>query len=196
MFKYFKKKFFDHKRETIKSVSSNDIDRQDQKSEGTNSAFDMDQLHELNHLPQHCPGAPSPHVLCNESKLFLVYLMPASSLGQEHVAVISFDYRAHRFGGPNDEALSGHPLYARGLRHYSTYEVVQSSWIKELEIMNSVHPYHRSERFRECHHYVFTFHDSMFECIATNYDYEVVQSQKFHLHEVVAMIAARLNKSI
>jgi len=33
-----------------------------------------------------------------------------------------------KFGGPNDEALGGHPLYERGLGRYGVYEVFNSSW--------------------------------------------------------------------
>jgi hypothetical protein len=32
--------------------------------------------------------------------------------------------------------------------------------------MNSVHPYHDPKQFEELNHYVFTFHDSTFECVA------------------------------
>lgn len=89
----------------------------------------------------------------------------------EHVALIEFKrYRSYKFGSPNDKALSGHPLYSRGLRAYGAFEVNGSSWIRELERMNSVHPRHSSERFKVLHHYVFTFHDSTFECVAEGYE--------------------------
>ncbi len=32
--------------------------------------------------------------------------------------------------------------------------------------MNAVHPYHRPAVFDAFHHYVFTFYDSTFECVA------------------------------
>src|SRR5262245_11285948 len=70
------------------------------------------------------------------------------------------------FGPPNDEAFYGHPLAARGLHPYGTFQVEHSSWIRQLERMNSVHPRHRPDMFRRLKHYVFAFHDSTFECIA------------------------------
>ena len=70
------------------------------------------------------------------------------------------------FGAPNDEALGGHPLYSRGLKHYSVHEVRHSSLIEMLERRNSVHPRHDRESYvRDKRHYVFTFQDSTLECV-------------------------------
>ncbi|WP_414664853.1 hypothetical protein [Horticoccus sp. 23ND18S-11] len=77
------------------------------------------------------------------------------------------------FGLPNDEALSGHPLYEQGLEPYRAYEVRGSSWIAELSRRNAVHPNHRSDSFDEMHHYLFTFKDELFECVASGYELEV-----------------------
>jgi hypothetical protein len=77
---------------------------------------------------------------------------------------------AHMFGPPNDEAFAGHPLAQRGLEPYSVFEVHQSSWIRALERMNSVHPRHRPEAYARYKHFVFAFHDSVFECIAEGFE--------------------------
>jgi hypothetical protein len=69
-------------------------------------------------------------------------------------------------GAPNNEALSGHPLYSRGLGYYGIYEIIESSWIRSLERMNRVHPSHKPRHFEELRHFVFTFHDDTFECVA------------------------------
>ena len=73
---------------------------------------------------------------------------------------------------PNDEAFDGHPLGRRGLMPYGAFEIKHSSWIRELERMNSVHPYHSAERFEEFRHYVLSVHDTTFECVANGFDYE------------------------
>ena len=87
--------------------------------------------------------------------------------GGEPVALVSFTYPyAHMFGPPNDEAFEGHPLESRGLR---SYEVRDSSWVRQLERMNSVHEHHEPQRFSEYRHFVFAFHDTTFECIAENF---------------------------
>lgn len=85
----------------------------------------------------------------------------------EPVALVEFTHAyAHMFGPPNDEAFGGHPLAARGLRPYRVYEVRGSSWIRGLEHMNAVHPYHRPEHFARYRHFIFAFHDTTFECVA------------------------------
>ena len=70
-----------------------------------------------------------------------------------------------KFGYPNDEALGGHPLYAKGLVNYGIYEVLNSSWIAEQAKQNQVcfpAPTHKSRK----RHFIFTFHDSTLECLA------------------------------
>jgi hypothetical protein len=69
-----------------------------------------------------------------------------------------------RFGYPNDEALGGHPLYARGLRHYALFEVLDSPWLSDLVRQNRVvFPNDTSWPYRPYRHFVVTFHDSTFE---------------------------------
>ncbi len=36
--------------------------------------------------------------------------------------------------------------------------------------MNSVGPYHAPENYTPLNHYIFTFHDSMFECLAKSFE--------------------------
>jgi hypothetical protein len=78
------------------------------------------------------------------------------------------------FGLPNDGALAGHPLSERGLEPYQGYVVRQSSWISELARRNSVHSAHSSHSFDHLNHYVFTFKDEFFECVASGYELEIV----------------------
>lgn len=40
---------------------------------------------------------------------------------------------------PNDESLHGHPLFERGLAFYGAFRVENSSWIRALVRINSVH---------------------------------------------------------
>jgi hypothetical protein len=144
----------------------------------------QDTLIELKGVPQSDVGAPSPLVMSNEHRLLLAYLIqekPFKLDGRvltdrdlaglfEQMALIEFErYRAYSFGAPNDETLSGHRLYHRGLGPFKAFEVTGSSWIRQLEQMNSVHTRHNPERFKTLHHYVFTFHDSTFECVAEGY---------------------------
>lgn len=80
------------------------------------------------------------------------------------------------FGYPNDEALPGHPLYRSGLSAYGVFEVVNSSWIRQVTEQNRVaFPSTRDSRER---HFIFTFHDSTFECIADDLNVSVQPRSK------------------
>lgn len=116
----------------------------------------------LQDWPQPDGGAPMPIVIADDTSLILRYHTQAGKL-----AVIRFPLcSVFTFGSPNDEALSGHPLYGRGLQFYSVHRVESSSWIDLLERRNSVHHNHSRDRFLEDkRHYVFTFHDSTLECV-------------------------------
>lgn len=140
-------------------------------------------------VPQSDVGAPLPAVIASETSLDLIYLVSdpdpewdgtyvnVRSVESEVdlVAVIQFEHAyAHTFGPPNDEAFHGHRLASRGVRPYSAWEVHRSSWIRALEHMNRVHPYHRSDQFTPYRHFIFAFHDTTFECVAHAFSAEVV----------------------
>jgi hypothetical protein len=147
-----------------------------------------DTVVELDNVPQSSIGAPCPMILVGEDHLHVAYYLEntppgwdgttvkvlSEHTGGEPVALVSFTHPyAHMFGPPNDEAFEGHPLKSRGLRPYAVFEVVHSSWIRQLERMNSVHEHHQPERFAEYHHFVFAFHDTTFECVAENFSVSV-----------------------
>jgi len=144
-----------------------------------------DSVVELTDVPQSDVGAPCPAIVAAEHHLDLLYLVSESDpnwdgtyvtvvgpdSGGVLVARVTFERPyAHMFGPPNDEAFSGHPLSDRGLSSYSAAEVRDSSWIRKLERMNSVHPYHNPSTFEQFRHFIFAFHDTTFECIAWRYN--------------------------
>ncbi len=139
---------------------------------------------EITSVPQSSVGAPCPMICAGEHALRLAYYledvpadwdgtavrMLSEFEGDEPCALVKFESAyAHIFGPPNDEAFEGHPLSARGLRPYAVFEVQESSWLRALERMNSVHPYHKPERFAKYKHFIFAFHDTTFECIAESF---------------------------
>jgi len=152
------------------------------------SVDEKDTVVQRNDLPQSSVGAPCPMVLSGEHLLHLAYYLEEREEGwggstirivdehsqEELCALVHFKHAiAHMFGPPNDEAFNGHPLAQRGLKPYSVFEVNESSWIRKLKHMNSVHPYHRPERFDKYRHYVFAFHDSVFECVAESFELSI-----------------------
>jgi hypothetical protein len=127
-------------------------------------------------------GAPLPHLISNGSRVFAVcrasqpdpdwdgtYVQVVSSADPQSslfVVIEMWGCAETRFGGPNDEAMGGHPLYGKGLAGYEAHEVVNSAWIEEAIAINSVHPDHSDVPFRQLHHYALLFHDEMLEVLA------------------------------
>lgn len=153
------------------------------------SVDEHDEVVPLVDVPSQDVGAPLPTIIADDYRLVLEYLMPIEDPNWDgtyvnvvttdtkgSVALIRFQHPyAHMMGAPNEEAISGHPLADRGLEAFAAFEVKQSSWIRILERMNSVHPYHDRQRFLELkRHFIFAFHDSTFECIANSFDISIL----------------------
>jgi hypothetical protein len=135
---------------------------------------ERDKVFELPDVPKPCGGAPMPLVVADEDVLLLSYFVMQSASAQTEqkasIATIRFDRALmHLLGPPNDEAIKGHPLWKRGLDSYCMYRVDESSLIRRLAAMNYVHPRNNPALYDDFHHYVFTFHDSTFECVAQSY---------------------------
>jgi hypothetical protein len=95
-------------------------------------------------------------------------------------AVVTFDNCfATYLGVPNDEALSGHRLAQHGLQAYAFQEVINSDWIFEMELRNRVHPRHMPSMLEGLRHFIISFQDETFECIARSFAWtrEEVRSQ-------------------
>lgn len=126
---------------------------------------EKDSVEELQDIPQSSTGAPIPLVIADEHRVILAYcvedrspewdgtqirvLDPVGS--DEPIAIVRFQRcKVHLFGPPTDEAFAGHPLASRGLQPYGAFRVKGSSWIRQLERMNSVHRYHPRRGFGNC----------------------------------------------
>ena len=142
----------------------------------------------MGQCPQPDAGAPLPAVVSDEISLALSYIISepdpewdgsyvnvvSRQSDDKRVALIVFQSPlCHFFGPPNDEAFSGHPLATRGLRPYLVCEIANSSWIRSLERMNAVHPFHSPDAYSGYRHFIFAFHDSTFECVAKGFTIEV-----------------------
>ena len=82
-----------------------------------------------------------------------------------------------RFGYPNDEARWGIPRYKN--LSYDIYEVRNSTWIEDVVSMNR-YSFPDTKDDYVTRHFLFTFHDSTFECLADDLTVEVV-NEPFHL---------------
>jgi hypothetical protein len=167
---------------------------------------ERDRVIELEGVPQSSVGAPLPIVLSDEHKILLAYIIEDTpsdwdgssvrvvdpSTPGEPLALVEFTaYWSFMFGAPSDEAFHGHPLAGRGLHPYGAFEIENSSWVRQLEKMNSVHPYHKSERFERLRHYIFAFHDSTFECVADGF---TVSEHEGSLESILPVMQSRLQR--
>jgi hypothetical protein len=150
-------------------------------------------------------GAPLPHLVSNGSRAFVACLasQPDPDWDGTYVTVVSpadehpslfaviemWGCSQIRFGGPNDEAIGGHPLHGKGLAPYQAHEVFNSVWIEEAIKVNSVHPNHSDAPFRRLHHYALLFHDEMLEVLARGIESRLMEGT---MREIVADLAAKL----
>ena len=153
-------------------------------------------------FPQSSIGAPCPAVIATEHTLILIFFledrdtewdgttvrMVDAHSTEAQCAIVHFERPSiHSLGPPNDEAFGGHRLANKGLQPYGAFEVVNSEWTLLLEKMNSIHPQHQRARFLEGkHHFIITFHDSVFECIARGYRVELKSGSISKLLEACA----------
>jgi hypothetical protein len=150
-------------------------------------------------------GAPMPHLLTNDDKALLAFLVsepdpnwdgsyvtvksPADE-SAEPLALVEFEQCiSAKLGAPNDEVFSGHPLYGKGIEPYRAQRVVNSRWLAETEKINSVHERYQREAWRERKHFIFWFHDSTFECIARSYR---VETHRTSMRTLLNMMVERL----
>jgi len=155
------------------------------------SVDEKDRVAPIKDIPQSSIGAPIPVVLSDEFVTVIAFHLQNRPDGWdgtsvriigketegESLALVRFSHcYASMFGPPNDEAFTGHPLANRGLEPYGAFIIENSSWIRRLEQMNAVHPFHKPERFWARKHYVLSFHDSTFECVADDYTVEFHES--------------------
>jgi hypothetical protein len=158
----------------------------------------LDRLIPLQSVPFQSVGAPCPHLAASEQSCVLAYhAEPSPHVGPtppgsgDLIGVVHFGgLLALQWGPPNDETLSAHPLARCGLESYRSYLVERSSWLRAIVRANAVHPLHNSDHFQFLNHYVFTFHDSSFECIAKSVRAECVRGS---LHQGTNSIVAVLN---
>ena len=96
----------------------------------------------------------------------------AEYMDDARTAVVAFTRcLVSRFGYPNDEARWGIPRYKDV--SYGIYEVRNSTWIGEVVRLNRYRfPETKDDDVRR--HFLFAFHDDMFECLADDLSREVV----------------------
>ena len=163
-----------------------------------------DQLVELESLPACNVGAPLPSIIGTEHYTALCYLaaqpMPDDwhgqyvnildhNSGERPVIIVEFKICADvRFGWfPDENTFSKHPLAPRGLHPYNAYEVTNSSWVRQLAQLEAGN---RDQALQSKRHFILTFHDTSFECVADDYSVRAMNgSIQSAMEDVVTSLA-------
>lgn len=146
-------------------------------------------------------GAPSPTIISNDSDLYVSFyvnkeytseiLLRRNSISDNGVISIKFNrFQKYTFGSPSDELIHGHPYYKLGLRSYSFYELKDSDLIKSLQEISKAHVYYSPNGWEKYKHYILTFHDNMFECVALDFE---IREEETTLYNHVASILNELS---
>ena len=114
------------------------------------------------------PNAPEAVLLSDDHGRSILGLRAHSDdPDQRCVLFVWRDVHYAIMGDPNDEGLSGHRLYSRGLRDLMWLGVVdQSELVNTLEKRNSVYPLHDPARFGQLVHHILLLKECAIEVVA------------------------------
>jgi hypothetical protein len=137
------------------------------------------------------PNAPMPHVLVSEGQTYLMYVVLENSnwdgsSEKLSIALVDFiDCNAWKYGGPNVDVLSGHPLWGRGLDPNAAHMIAHSRWLAQEEKINQVHPQYNPDRWKTRKHYLLSFRDKTFECLDSDYTIELFRASLVQVAQIV-----------
>ena len=129
-------------------------------------------------------GAPEPIILSNDTSIIINFYAEITgdvSESEEQIITLKFiHYSKFTFGMPGNETIHGHPYSKLGMESFSFYELKDSDLIRDLKNISKIHPYFKSESWMDAKHYIITFHDNMFECIAQNFEIQYGCESIYH----------------
>ncbi len=118
-------------------------------------------------------GAPDPMFFSTGNKTLVVFfgtlIHDSETLDINRVMIEFTGCIKSSLGSPNNETLHGHPYYSLGVRSYGFYELENSDLLTQIVEIQSVHARFNPARWKLYKHYVITFHDELFECIAREF---------------------------
>ncbi len=144
-------------------------------------------------------GVPEVRVLSNSNTTVVVFyngdkggpsFNEAKQTDVNAMAVYFENCIIHKLGNPNDEVLHGHALYKFGLNVYAGQQIEHSQWLAEVIKVNSVHSRRNPVMFEKYKHYLISFKENTFECLAESYRVEVHSDKS--VAELCMLVAAQL----
>jgi hypothetical protein len=155
------------------------------------SVDELDTVVELKDVPRPQSG-DAPIIFSTEHRLVIGYDAPDEPPYPPTTApfcVVRFNRPYfHLFRPPTHETIESHPLWGRGLCLYKALRVDRSSLVRKLERMDSACDSHYLIDFEAFQHYIFTFHDSTFECVAESFKVTVVQIGQYGEYDAVLQV--------
>lgn len=132
------------------------------------------------------PNAPNAVLLSDDFARTVLALNPHPDDADTRSVVLIWEgTRYASMGSPNDEAISGHRLFDKGLRDLLWLGLVEDSeLIASLEQANSVHPHHQPEWYAAMSHHILPLKEATVEVVATTLS--VVRVTGSTVHAVVA----------
>jgi hypothetical protein len=144
---------------------------------------------------------PEPVVLSNDSELYLAFFAfrlvddEHDKTSEAEIIVIKIKHPLkHTFGAPSNETIQKHPCYKLGLKPCGFYEVKNSYMLRELEEIQKSHHHFHPDIFKKYRHFILTFHDNTFECVAEDFQLLDKTETQFQLIAAIADNAARTGK--
>lgn len=144
---------------------------------------------------------PEPVVMSSGTELYVAFFAyrlvdeEHDKTSDEEIVVIKFQRPfKHTFGSPSNETIGAHPCYPLGLSYSAFYEVKNSYMLKEAETIRKSHPRFDPNDFKKSRHFILTFHDNTFECVAEDFQLLDKTETQFQLIAAIADNAARTGK--
>ncbi|MBW0445473.1 hypothetical protein EN871_02670 [bacterium M00.F.Ca.ET.228.01.1.1] len=134
------------------------------------SSRQEDQILQLEPVPHPAADAAEPFIVASDRRVIVAYPIAESDFERfgpfdphddPFCAVLFPDAVFHRLGPPGERDLQIHPLASNGLTAYCAHEVIHSSLVDELSTVSLPELGKR--------HFVITFMESTFECVASDY---------------------------
>lgn len=137
------------------------------------------------------PNAPEAVLLSDDHRRSILGLRAhPDDPDRRCVLFVWHDVRYVLMSDPNDEALSGHRLYSRGLRDLRWLGVVeQSELVNTLEKQNSVHALHGPARFGPLVHHVLMLKECAIEVVARELSVNRLEAPSTRAAVVAALVA-------
>ncbi|RFU48713.1 hypothetical protein [Paraburkholderia sp. DHOC27] len=132
-------------------------------------SYEQDRVVLLDEVPRPATESPEPFVVANERRVVIAYRIATADFDRfgpfadddDPFCTVEFAAAAfHQFGPPNGDNLYAHPLAERGLEPDAAHEIANSSLVLDAWGPEAVEEGRR--------HYVLTFQDSTFECVASD----------------------------